>query len=104
MKKSHRHIASSFLLVLFLSPFILKSQHHHDSPASEPAHEQHYHTTLEKCAICSFEFSVFSSDFNKIRSQKDLPDILFFSHYRSLHFSNSLAFSFLLRGPPARVA
>ena len=81
-------------------PTVVKIEHQHDHFICKAKNEKHYHVFREKCGICSFEFSVFSSDINKIDLQKKKPFDNYCNNYISIYFPNHSKYSFLLRAPP----
>jgi ribosomal protein L37E len=100
MTGKFKNNASFILLLVFLSPSIVKLEHHHEHIECKAKDAKHYHASHEKCAICSFEFSVFSSDFENIHASKEQPADNFRINYRFAHFSTLSDYSFLLRAPP----
>jgi hypothetical protein len=100
MTGKFKNIASFLLLLVFLSPSIVKLEHHHEHFACKARDAEHCHVLHEKCAVCSFEFSVFSSDFENIHASKAQPAGNFRISYRFAYFSTLSNYSFLLRAPP----
>jgi hypothetical protein len=98
--KKLNKISSLLLLVVFLLPSIVKLEHHHEHFHCDAKGEKHYHVHHEKCAICSFEFSVFLSGFSDIVFTKENPFDNYCNNYNSVYFSNLSQYSFLLRAPP----
>jgi len=98
-----KHIASLLLVVVFLSPSIVKLEHHHDRFASNSNNENHFDIPHDKCEICKFEFSVFSTCKDETALRKEKPSDSFRNHYSSINFSNPSNFSFLLRAPPGLI-
>ncbi len=103
MIRKFKNIASFFLLLVFISPTIVKLEHHHEHFECNAKNEKHFHEFHEKCAVCSFEFSVFSSDFENIVLQKEQPIAKYCNNYRSVNCSSHSRYSFLLRAPPYRL-
>jgi hypothetical protein len=95
-----KHIASLLLVVVFLSPSIVKLGHHHDHFRCKTPEVKHFHEKHEKCEVCKFEFSVFSKDKVDVPLQKEKPSDNFRNNYQSLNFPNHSQFSSLLRAPP----
>lgn len=87
------------VLVLFM-PSIVKLDHHHEHFFCTAKGEKHFHTYHEKCAVCSFEFSVFFPEKINIDSKKDKVIDNYNSCINIYHNSNLSKYSFLLRGPP----
>jgi hypothetical protein len=100
MKRKLKKIASLFLLLVFLFPTVVIIEHHHEQNICQAKNEKHYHVFHEKCNICSFEFSVFSSTDKNIEQRKEIASDHYFNHYQSQFYFNQSAFSFLLRAPP----
>ena len=98
-----KSLASLLLLLFFVFPTIIKLEHHHEHFVCHAKNEKHLHESHEKCAVCSFEFSVFSSDAATFNLPRDKPSDTYGNDYRSQVFSNLSQFSFLLRGPPLGV-
>ena len=104
MIRNFKHSISLFLLLVFVLPSIVKFEHNHGSSNICTAKdEKHIHVIHEKCAVCNFEFSVFSSGFENFGLPKENPEDNYFNLYTSRHLPNLSQFSFLLRGPPARL-
>jgi hypothetical protein len=103
MLRKFKNITSSLLLMVFLLPSIVKLEHHHKHPFSETQTANHSLFFTEKCSICSFEFSVFLSDFGYVDLAKGKPIINYFNNYDSVDHSNSSKFSFSLRAPPLNI-
>jgi hypothetical protein len=100
MIRRFKNIISFLLLLVFLLPFIVKVEHHHENFECKAQNEKHYHSLHEKCLICNFEFSVFLSKSENIDLQKENPLDNYSSNYNSRYHSNLSLFSFSLRGPP----
>jgi hypothetical protein len=100
MIRKLKNIASILLLFVFLFPSIIKLEHQHEQFICKAKSEKHYHIFHEKCGICMFEFSAFSSDIEKIDLQKEKSLTNYCNNYRSVSNINSSPFSFLLRAPP----
>jgi len=97
-----KHNASLLLLLVFLLPSLVKLMHHHKRFECKSESGMHYHSIQEKCAICNFEFSVYSSEFENIVLRKKQPLAKYHNHYKSVNFSTLSKYSFLLRAPPDR--
>ena len=100
MIRKFKNIASLLLLLVFLLPSIVKLEHHHEHFECKAKNEKHYHVLHEKCAVCNFEFSVFSSDFENIVLSKEQPLDKYCNNYKSVNYSTLPKYSFLLRAPP----
>ena len=88
------------ILIVFLSPSIFKSFHHHEHYICAAKNETHYHEYLENCEIYNFEFSVFSSSTENVENHKLQLSDLYCNLYNSSLIVESFNFSFLLRAPP----
>jgi len=100
-----RKSASFLLLLVFLLPSIIKVEHHHEplkNKAEKKERGKSYHTTQAKCAVCSFEFSTFSTHIIPVLLEKIQHVVLFFENYRSFNYSALTNYSFLLRAPPLK--
>ncbi len=102
MIRKFNNITSLLLLLVFLLPSIVKLEHHHEHVECNAKNEKHKHVFHEKCAVCNFEFSVFSSDLKKIVLTKEQPVAKYCNNYRSVNYSTFSKYSFLLRAPPYR--
>jgi hypothetical protein len=100
--RKFKNIASLLLLLVFVFPGIVKLEHHHEHFVCKAKNGQHYHAYHENCAVCNFEFSVFSSDFENIVLQNEQPVDKYFNNYRLGKTSNLLKYSFSLRAPPVK--
>jgi len=100
MIKKLKHIASLLLVLVFLAPTMVKLGHHHDHFRCKTPEVNHFHEHHEKCEICKFEFSIFSTDEDDLTKQKIRPSDHFKNNYQSLKFPNHSQFSSLLRAPP----
>jgi len=102
MKKNIRNIFVVLTLMAFLLPSVIKLNHHHENHACHAKSEKHLHQAHENCAICEFEFSIFTSDIDSEVFQKNQPVDNYTDFYRSADFSSHSAYSFLLRAPPIK--
>lgn len=102
MFKKFKNIISLFLLLVFVLPSILKFEHHHEHFEHKADNGKYYHEHHEKCLICSFEFSIFSHEPEKIVIPKEQPISKYDNKYRSAYFSSLSKYSFLLRAPPIK--
>jgi hypothetical protein len=102
MIRKFKNIASLILLAVFLFSSLVKLEHHHENYGSHSKNEKYYHLFHEKCAICSFEFSIFSDNHENIVIPKEQPIARYCNNYRSVHYSALSKYSFLLRAPPYR--
>lgn len=95
-------IISFFLLLVFILPSIVKFEHHHQYFECSAKNEAHYHELHDKCPVCNFEFSIFSSDFENIALPKKQPLAKYCNNYRSDNYSIYSKYLFLLRAPPGK--
>lgn len=102
MIRKFKNIISLFLLLVFILPSIIKLEHHHEQFECKAKNEKHFHEYHEKCAVCSFEFSVFSSGYKNFILPKEQPVAKYCNNYRSVHYSSLSKYSFSLRAPPYR--
>jgi hypothetical protein len=100
MIRRFKNITSLMLLAVFLLPSIIKFSHHHEHLDCNAENENQYQDYHSKCAVCNFEFSVFSLDYQIIVLQKSLPTVEYLNNYCSLKDSPFSKYSFLLRAPP----
>lgn len=93
--------ASLFLLMVFILPSGVKFGHqNHEHFECSAKHEKHFHELHEKCTICSFEFSTFSSHTVEYSVPKEQHIDKYSSHYKSINHSTQLKTLFSLRAPP----
>lgn len=102
MIRTFKNIAFLLLLLVFLLPSIVKLEHHHQHFECKAKNEKHLHVFHEKCAVCNFEFSIFSSDVEYIVLKKEQPLTEYCNNYSSVNYSAFSEYSFLLRAPPYR--
>lgn len=88
------------LLTVFLLPSLIKIAHHHEHSECYAKNEIQYHEYHSKCAVCNFEFSVFSLEFENIVLENILPATNYLNNYCSVKYSTFTKYSFLLRAPP----
>lgn len=100
MFKKLINIASLLLLVVFLLPSIVKLEHHHENFVCKAKSEKHFHNFHEKCIVCDFEFSIFSSDTENFTFQEEKLFGEIDNYYISVNHSLFSKYSFLLRAPP----
>jgi hypothetical protein len=92
-------VLSLFMLAVLLSPSVIKLDHHHDLYII-PGPGNQLTVTHERCAVCSYEFSLFlSDDMAKDAGRvevigKDYP------LYETRHYISISEYNFLLRAPP----
>jgi hypothetical protein len=95
-----KNIVSLFFLTIFLFPSFVKITHHHEDFECNAKGLQHLHESHEKCAVCNFEFSVFSIDFEHFILQKTQVATEYLNNYCSAKYTSSTDYPFLLRAPP----
>jgi hypothetical protein len=100
MIRKFKNIAPLLLLLVFLLPSIVKFEHRHKNHFFKVKAEKQYNIYNEKCSICSFEFSVFSSNLLNIKLEKEKHLANYSNNYSFQFNSTHSDYSFLLRGPP----
>jgi len=90
------------LLVVFLTPMTVKFFHHHEPVKYIPGSPQNSTSYQEKCAICNFEFSLFSQQNDKIFSQPTVLTDHYCNHYSIGKIVIPFINLFRLRAPPFR--
>lgn len=103
MIRKLKKITYLLLLLVFLAPSIVKLEHYHQRFICGAKNNQHLHEHHDKCAVCNFEFSVFSSDEYHFEQPKEITNENYQNTYKSADYSNSLTLSFLLRAPPCKL-
>jgi len=64
MKLFKTYIAPLLLLWIFFTPTVVKIAHKHETPFHCTAkNEKHFHAHYEKCLICAFQFSFFTTGY-----------------------------------------
>lgn len=102
MNKVFKIFVSLFLMVAFLMPSIVKLEHHHEHDICNDHHEVNVHKYQEKCDVCSFEFSLFSTDNIDVVFEREIMTDGYNDNHKSAHYSKFLNFTFQLRAPPIR--
>lgn len=102
MDNKLKKIASLLLLMVFFLPSIVQLTHHHEHFECKAKNEKHYHKLHEKCAVCDFQFSVFSNDFFEVVVPKQQHSIQYCNNYSSVNYSTLSKYSFQLRAPPVK--
>jgi hypothetical protein len=97
-----KSLASLLLLLVFVFPTIIKLKHHHEHFVCHAKNQKHFHEFHQNCSICSFEFSVFTSDSDNVSIAKENPKDSYCNNYSSQPYSNLSQFSFSLRAPPCK--
>jgi hypothetical protein len=94
-------IALLFLLA-FLLPQVVKTLHFHDHEVACTSESGcHINHQTEKCEICDYSISVFTSSNENGSFSKILVSDNYINLYTSVLISKPTSFSFLLRAPPA---
>jgi len=96
-----KNIISFSVLMAFLWPSLIKLEHHHEHVSCCADQGLNYHSYHDKCQVCDFEFSFFSSELVYFELEKDKPIENYVDGYSSEFHVISAPFAFLLRGPPA---
>jgi uncharacterized protein with PIN domain len=87
-------------------PTVIRFGHHHQNHEhviSKVNNEKHFPEFKERCAICDFEFSVFSSDEINTALPKEQHSDRYCINYSSFIYSKHSVHSFLLRAPPINI-
>jgi len=93
-------IALLFLLA-FLLPQVVKALHFHDHEINCTSETgRHFDHQTEKCEICDYSISVFTSSNENGSFSKILVSDNYINLYTSVLISKPTSFSFLLRAPP----
>jgi len=89
------------LLSVFLTPIAVKTIHIHEhrSVCTEK-HDRHFHKQAEKCDICDFVFSLFTSESDNDGCKIDNFVDYYCNLYSSVVLNNSFYLNILLRAPP----
>jgi len=101
MKERFKYVVAFFMLWVFISPTIVKIEHHHEVFTCDAKGEQHLHQYHQKCEICTFEFPLFEALPNKISFQIEPVVVDFYNKHNSPNYFNPAKYSFLLRAPPS---
>jgi len=101
MIRKIKHTLPVLLLVVFLIPSVVKLGHHHHHDKCSHHSSRGHMEFKEICAVCDFEFSVFSSTFETVVLPDEQPVDSYFNNYRLKHYFNHPHYSFLLRAPPS---
>lgn len=100
MPQKFKNFVALWLIVIILSPVVIKLGHHHKHIYYQKTTEQQIRCYHEKCAVCSFEFSVFVPRKCPVLFKKyELADRYAGFDLVSVFLIFS-QFSFLLRAPP----
>ncbi len=103
MKRKTINIISIFLLIVFLLPSFVKLEHHHEHERYTDNKDSRIKLTHEKCFVCNFEFSIFSSNSPIFLFKPETQDYNYSSNFHPQLFYNHLEYSFLLRAPPVEI-
>jgi len=93
-------VLSLFMLAVLLVPSVIKLDHHHDFYIV-PAAGNQLTVTHERCAVCSFEFSIFLPDDAAITSGRVEEVRQEFPLHDTRHYISVSEYTYLLRAPPA---
>jgi hypothetical protein len=89
-------------LLAFLLPQVVKSLHFHDHEiACTSETGRHFDYQTEKCEICDYSISVFTSTIENGSFSKISVFDNYLNLYSSVLISKPTSFSFQLRAPPA---
>jgi hypothetical protein len=95
-----KNIISFLFLLIFLFPLVVKLEHHHEHISNKVKSENPTSVLNEKCLVCNFEFSVFSTDIENVDLLLEKPIANYCNNYCSIYFLNNSQSSALLRAPP----
>jgi hypothetical protein len=98
--RSVKKSTSVLLLVILLLPAVLKIEHHH-SYEFKSGNENPHSAFHSKCAVCSFEFSVFSACTGWFELSETTELTAYFQPEYSFQYFSHADYSFLLRAPPS---
>ena len=89
------------MVLILLTPSIVKLEHHHEHFFCHATTEKHLHNYHEICPICNFEFSIVLFSKAIISFTKLELVAIYINRYTGGHFTNRPQYSFLLRAPPS---
>jgi hypothetical protein len=96
-----KNTISILMVIMLFMPSIIKIEHHHDHFDEPIVCGKYFHQVHEKCAVCSFEYSVFlSEDINITSSKAELLLDSYNNSYIPFQYSDHSNYSFSLRAPP----
>jgi len=101
LQKVKNHIIPIFLLWIFLTPVVVQNIHQHEHAFHHTVKkEKHFHVYHEKCPICAFHFSIFTSAHKclKIAVKEVYRRVV--NSYKTVFIEKTYYLSHLLRGPP----
>jgi hypothetical protein len=88
------------MVFTLMAPSVIKMEHHHDHFTCRAKNEKHYHRNHEVCAICSFEFSLFSANHYYPSVSRNGYTDGFIDCINPSFFSCDSRYTVLLRAPP----
>lgn len=100
LRLKYRHIIAWAFLLAFLLPSAIKMEHHHDRVAGRAESADRSAEFHEKCAVCDFEFSLFSVASSYIPQSVALILDGYVAKCIACIYVNPLEYSFSLRAPP----
>lgn len=104
MNKTIKHIPALVLLWVFLFPSMVKFEHYHEvSKINRTADGKQLDVLHEKCYVCSFEFSIFSTDSLTLDFEDERLLVDYCNNYKWAYYSSLSNYSFLLRAPPVLI-
>ncbi len=98
---NYRHIVSIFLLWVFLFPVIVKIEHHHEPKVQNLKHEFGIQSQEDNCAICVYEFSNFSNQFDTFVQTQKIHFNTLLCNCITCFYSNISLLLNSLRAPPS---
>jgi hypothetical protein len=103
MMKNNKFVLPFFLALLFISPTLVKFEHHHEHFTCNAKNQKHLHDYHPQCPICNFELSVFSDIKTFADQVKPEFNVTYCEPLIFACFSDHSKYSFLLRGPPLNI-
>ena len=98
--QNHRILLSLFLMLVFTTPFVVKSLHHHSTGYIESSCTSKIKTLEKPCLTCSFEFVTFFSEC-LFAISISLPAIKLVKLLNNPEVSNRSFTFFSYRAPPS---
>ncbi len=97
--RKHIILIALFQLMVFLTPFAVKSLHIHIHSQVENNNELSFHKSEKTCAICNFEFVQVIAK-SPLRIQHYIPIISIVISYFESQYDKTPYYAYNLRGPP----
>jgi hypothetical protein len=100
MLRSIRHIIAISLLTVFLLPSVIKTEHHHEHFVCHHGGETHLHEYHEKCLVCKFEFSLYTTRVCEDQDAHHEYSDSYANNYCTEAYQSHPEFDYSLRAPP----